>query len=107
VRDRFLIRSEPSILVVNEPTDDAPVTLGAYDPNWSATEEPQRFVFPQCTRQRLGLITYFSSALLAEIQCAYIFEDDELGLCRGILFEYKNGSSRAVGQCRLGHTWAL
>lgn len=100
--DRFLAKSEPSLLIVNEPSGDVPVTPAAYDPNWSSTEDPRRFVFPQYAPKLLGLSTYFSSAPLAQIDCAYVFEDDEQGLCRGILFEYANGSSRSVGQCRLG-----
>lgn len=50
----------------------------------------------------MGYKTYFSSASIARISYAYVFEDRETGLCRGLLFEYHDGGSRAVGQCRLG-----
>ncbi|KAI0399968.1 hypothetical protein F4802DRAFT_610471 [Xylaria palmicola] len=45
--------------------------------------------------------TYFSWASLSHIQSANIFYDRDTGLCRGIIFHYENGGSRAVGQCRL------
>lgn len=50
----------------------------------------------------MGYTTYFSSAPVARIRHAQVFEDNETGLCRGILFEYYGGGSRAVGQCRMG-----
>ncbi|UKZ73888.1 hypothetical protein TrVFT333_001542 [Trichoderma virens FT-333] len=52
---------------------------------------------------------FFSSASLEGVSSVRVFSDKRRSLCKGILFEYENGSKRAVGQCRLGwdhvHYW--
>lgn len=98
--DRHLV-DKPAAIVVNEPSCDAPVVLGAY-PTSSSLQDLHRFELPQRTHQLSGLTTYFSSAPLTNIERMSVFEDNESRFCRGILFEYTNGGSRAVGQCRLG-----
>ncbi|KAL7938023.1 hypothetical protein V8C35DRAFT_290610 [Trichoderma chlorosporum] len=45
---------------------------------------------------------FFSSASLEGVLHAHVFSDTLRNVCKGILFEYDNGSKRAVGQCRLG-----
>ncbi|KAI0389747.1 hypothetical protein F5Y17DRAFT_469442 [Xylariaceae sp. FL0594] len=44
---------------------------------------------------------YFSCAPLSDIRSVNTFYDGDTGLCRGIIFHYRNGGSRALGQCRL------
>ncbi|ORY58252.1 uncharacterized protein BCR38DRAFT_448479 [Pseudomassariella vexata] len=44
----------------------------------------------------------FSSAPLNNVTRIQVFEDEELGFCRAMLFDYENGARRAVGNCRLG-----
>ncbi|KUI63587.1 hypothetical protein VM1G_10402 [Cytospora mali] len=102
--DRWFCSSKPVSLAFNEPSDNqrSPVSLGAYNPSCSATEEPRQLEPLHYEQQHIGHFTYFSSAPLNEIYCAYVFEDEGNGLCRGILFEYISGGSQAVGQCRLG-----
>ncbi|KAH6851133.1 hypothetical protein B0I37DRAFT_129023 [Chaetomium sp. MPI-CAGE-AT-0009] len=45
---------------------------------------------------------YFSWAPLSGVSSTLVFYDQNTGFCRGILFHYQNGASKAVGQCRLG-----
>ncbi|KAK4139871.1 uncharacterized protein C8A04DRAFT_40394 [Dichotomopilus funicola] len=44
---------------------------------------------------------FFSWAPLSAVTSTLVFYDQNTGFCRGILFHYRNGGSRAVGQCRL------
>lgn len=43
---------------------------------------------------------YFSWASLEDIQSIRGFYDKDTGLCRGLIFRYRNGGLRAVGECR-------
>lgn len=45
---------------------------------------------------------YFLTTSLNNVECATVFNREETGYCIGILFEYKNGAKRSVGQCRVG-----
>lgn len=45
---------------------------------------------------------FVSSASLDNVANVQIFNDERVGLCRGIIIEYKNGLERALGQCRIG-----
>ncbi|PKK41124.1 hypothetical protein CI102_14443 [Trichoderma harzianum] len=45
---------------------------------------------------------FFSFASLEGVLDVHVFSDELRNLCKGILFEYENGSKRTVGQCRLG-----
>ncbi|KAJ4864924.1 hypothetical protein T069G_01454 [Trichoderma breve] len=45
---------------------------------------------------------FFSFASLEGVLNVHVFSDKLRNLCKGILFEYENGSKRTVGQCRLG-----
>ncbi|CAI4215870.1 unnamed protein product, partial [Parascedosporium putredinis] len=49
----------------------------------------------------IGDAAYASCAPLRDVLSALVFSDQSAGFCRGILFHYRNGGSRAVGQCRL------
>ncbi|KAL7808123.1 hypothetical protein V8C44DRAFT_366920 [Trichoderma aethiopicum] len=44
---------------------------------------------------------YFSWAPLEGVASTVVFRDEDTGYCKGILFHYQNGGSRAIGQCRL------
>ncbi|KAL7822694.1 hypothetical protein V8C26DRAFT_425659 [Trichoderma gracile] len=44
---------------------------------------------------------YFSWAPLEGVASTVVFRDQVTGSCRGILFHYVNGGSRAIGECRL------
>lgn len=98
--DRHFIRKSTAI-VVNEPSKDEPIVLGVYSKTFHQNLRPYRFGFSQHVQTLSGRTTYYSFAHLTGISCVYLFEDSKNGFCRGILFEYTNGGSRAVGQCRL------
>jgi hypothetical protein len=44
---------------------------------------------------------YFSWAPLEGVASTVVFRDQDTGYCKGILFRYLNGGSRAIGECRL------
>ncbi|KAL6871352.1 hypothetical protein J3F83DRAFT_773044 [Trichoderma novae-zelandiae] len=44
---------------------------------------------------------YFSWAPLEGVASTVVFRDQATGHCKGILFRYTNGGSRALGECRL------
>ncbi|PTB60475.1 hypothetical protein M431DRAFT_12403 [Trichoderma harzianum CBS 226.95] len=44
---------------------------------------------------------YFSWAPLDDVVSALVFRDQITGCCKGILFFYRNGGCRAIGECRL------
>lgn len=54
------------------------------------------------TRQELSPVVNFSVAPIEGVTCATVFRHGTFGNCRGILFEYLDGTQRAVGECRLG-----
>lgn len=101
---RYLCRDPPAVIVFSEPSEEPhkPVSLGLYSPSGSGTGTSGQFKLPRYEQKCLGYITYFSSAPLGNISCAYVFEDKDNQLCCGILLEYSNGGSQAVGQCRIG-----
>ncbi|KAH6630904.1 hypothetical protein B0J18DRAFT_422532 [Chaetomium sp. MPI-SDFR-AT-0129] len=49
-----------------------------------------------------SLPSYFSWAPLDGVRSAQVFQDPDTGHCRGIIFRYRNGGARAVGECRVG-----
>lgn len=44
----------------------------------------------------------YSSAPLTDVIRTQVFHEEEGSRCRGILLEYRNGSKRALGQCKVG-----
>lgn len=48
---------------------------------------------------------YHSCASLNNVKYARVFYDGEACHCKGILFQYDDGSQQAVGQCRLNVSW--
>ncbi|KAK5992233.1 hypothetical protein PT974_05634 [Cladobotryum mycophilum] len=62
--------------------------------------EIQQNVIPQSS-----LMTHqnnFSSAPLYDVVLAKVFKEVKTGLIKGILLEYRDGSKKALGQCRVG-----
>lgn len=43
--------------------------------------------------------TYGSAASLHDVASVCLFRDRARGICRGLLFTYKNGCMRALGEC--------
>lgn len=101
-RVKHLVCKPTAILFAEPSCSGVPVNLGAYSPEPPNADEPPQWPESRHIIQHtIGLFTYYSSAPLARISCIHVFED-ETGLCRGMLFEYLDGTLRAVGQCRLG-----
>lgn len=98
--------NKPRAIIVNfdEPLLDVPVVLGAWPQSPPQDSCAPGFKFPGGRGVRFPCreTMYRSYAPLAGISCAYLFEDSNTGCCRGIIFQYANGGSRAVGQCRIG-----
>lgn len=68
--------------------NDIPITL------YSPTTRPS---FPDTIKD-----VYFSSAPLDNVTRAEVFQAPGSRFCNGIIFGYRDGTQRAVGQCRFG-----
>ncbi|KAI0512702.1 hypothetical protein F5B22DRAFT_302759 [Xylaria bambusicola] len=87
----------PMTLIYGEPQELQPISIfGAYPSPGSNIPlfEAQEFE-PDIPG------AYFSWAPLSHIQSVNTFYDGDTRLCKGIIFHYRNGGSRALGQCRL------
>ncbi|KAL2185713.1 hypothetical protein L209DRAFT_756953 [Thermothelomyces heterothallicus CBS 203.75] len=102
VKDRCLAASAPLTMIYSEPREGRPVRFfGAYcrPPLDQALPKPFRLEKPgSCP---IDDDAYFSWAPLCGVSSTLVFYDQNTGFCRGIVFRYQNGGSRAVGQCRL------
>jgi hypothetical protein len=102
VEDRCLATSTPLTMIYGEPSEGRPVRFfGAYcgPPLDKAYPKPFRLEKPgPCP---IDDDAYFSWAPLCAVSSTLVFYDQNTGFCRGIVFRYQNGGSRAVGQCRL------
>ncbi|KAK4198906.1 hypothetical protein QBC40DRAFT_340954 [Triangularia verruculosa] len=101
VKDRCLAASAPLTMIYGEPREGHPVRFfGAHcrAPLDRALPKPFRLEKPgPCP---IDDDTYFSWAPLRDVSSTLVFYDQDTGFCRGIVFSYQNGGSRAVGQCR-------
>lgn len=101
VKDRCLAASPPLTIIYSKPREGRPVRFfGAYcrPPLDQALPKPFRLEKPgPCP---IDDDAYFSWAPLYGVWSTLVFYDQNTGFCRGIVFRYKNGGSRAVGQCR-------
>ncbi|KAK5630102.1 hypothetical protein RRF57_005817 [Xylaria bambusicola] len=87
----------PITLIYGEPQELQPISIfGAYP---SPGSDIPLFETPEFEPDITG--AYFSWAPLSDIQLVNTFYDEDTGLCKGIIFHYRNGGSRALGQCRL------
>ncbi|KAI1502077.1 hypothetical protein F5X99DRAFT_380534 [Biscogniauxia marginata] len=100
VTDRYLGHCAPITLIYAEPREERPVPfIGAYCKLPSVS--PKRVQLPEAVQRPLGENAYFSWALLKGVSSAQVFYDENRKYCKGIIFHYRNGGCRAVGQCRL------
>ena len=88
-------------LIYNDPESTSLRSIGI-----ECTAGPGESIpFPPKTTAGVGIGTsqpLESTASLADVASAKIFEDGDTGICRGILLIYENGGMRALGQCRVG-----
>ncbi|KAI0426626.1 hypothetical protein F5Y09DRAFT_334008 [Xylaria sp. FL1042] len=88
----------PTALLYDEPRENEPITMfGAYIPS-PYDLAPLSLQVPEKKEPR----NYFSWAPLGGIKSANVFYHTHTQLCAGIVFQYHNRGSRAIGQCRLG-----
>lgn len=105
-KDLGLESSAPQTIVYSEPPDRVPVTIfGAYYKPPYQDESPKLFPFIQRggisnKAHPLGIMSFFSWAPLDDISSTSTFNERDTGLCKGIMFQYRNGGCRTVGQCR-------
>jgi hypothetical protein len=50
----------------------------------------------------IGNGVFYAHASLNNVYRVRIFQDEDSSLCKGLLFEYDDGSQQAVGQCKFG-----
>ncbi|KAF4462660.1 hypothetical protein FALBO_10520 [Fusarium albosuccineum] len=101
-KDRCLGKSAPITLIHGEPIEGYPVHFfGAYCALSSATPLPDPFRLETPGPDPIGDDSYFSWAPVEGVSSTITFIDQATGFCRGIMFQYYNGGSRAIGQCRL------
>ncbi|CAG7557904.1 unnamed protein product [Fusarium equiseti] len=104
--DLGLSSSAPQTIVYSGPPDGAPVTfLSTYCKRPCQDEPPKPFPFEKSggisnNPYPLGLSAFFSWAPLDDVSSTLTFNDPSTGFCKGIMFQYRNGGYRTVGQCR-------
>ncbi|KAI1291217.1 hypothetical protein F5Y03DRAFT_403573 [Xylaria venustula] len=87
----------PMTLIYGEPQELQPISIfGAYP---SPGGDIPLFEAQDFEPDIAG--AYFSWAPLSHIQSVNTFYDGNTRLCKGIIFHYRNGGSRALGQCCL------
>jgi hypothetical protein len=95
----YVFSTEPGPILVHPASYvDVQSILGAY-PKLDTEAKPIKDRPPQSSVP-FGRACY-SSASLEDVRCAKAFRN-EAGHCMGVLFEYRNGAQRALGQCRIG-----
>lgn len=103
IRDWNFGVSAPLTMIYGEPKQGSSINLfGAYC-RIPADEGPANPVFrlPNPSGSTMDDNAYFSWAPLSGVSSTLVFYDEHNGACKGILFRYRNGGARAVGQCRL------
>ncbi|KAL6797649.1 hypothetical protein GGI42DRAFT_361720 [Trichoderma sp. SZMC 28013] len=101
--DNCLGRGAPLTLIYGEPDradEDSEVDLfGAYC--GAESQFSKELQLPDNFPLDKYEPNYFSWAPLDGVASALVFRDQTTGCCRGILFHYLDGGSRAIGECRL------
>ncbi|KAL2264250.1 hypothetical protein VTK26DRAFT_9026 [Humicola hyalothermophila] len=102
VKDRCLATSAPVTMIYGDPRVGRPIPFfGAYRRPPLNRALPKPFRLEKPGRCPIEDDVYFSWAPLCDVSSTLVFYDQDTGFCRGIIFRYQNGGSRAVGQCRL------
>ncbi len=98
-----LASSPPVTLVYCEPEKGLPVSFFGAWSGLSLSDQvdpgPLQHQIPDSTR--VEAFPSLSYAPLAGLESTLVFHDESTGFCRGILFRYRNGRTRVIGQCRL------
>ncbi|KAI1477525.1 hypothetical protein F4774DRAFT_388568 [Daldinia eschscholtzii] len=103
-QDRCLGQRPPMTLIYNEPIEGQEVSfLCVYSGLTSRVALPKHFAMEKLRSipNSLAEDAYLSKAPLADVASAKVFYEEDTKLCKGIIFRYHDGVSRAVGQCRV------
>ena len=105
LKDPGLSEPAPQTIVYSEPVQGALVTfLGTYHEPSYQDERPKLFPFEKWggifDPHDHSIDPFFSWASLENIPSTLTFNDRDTGFCNGIMFHYRNGGRRTVGQCR-------
>lgn len=101
-KDRCLATSAPVTLIYGEPKEGRSGRFfGAHCAPPSDRALPKPFRLEKPGPSPIGDDVYFSWASLDNVSSTLVFYDHSTGFCRGVIFHYRNGGSRAIGQCRL------
>ena len=108
-RDRiFKVVHNPTTFIYKRTNKGKTPVIGAFswntpseekDPDLSYALRPKRcpFIFPEA-----DVKANFSAAPLDNVILAKVFHPPGKSYCRGLLFVYRNGAQRSLGDCRVG-----
>ena len=100
-----MLANPPSTLIFDRRERNEVSVIGAYPKATSESWRDSIFTHPgpeHCPLERFPDSTNFSSAPLRDVTSARLYYRKGHPRCRGILFAYRNGAQRALGDCRLG-----
>lgn len=102
-----MLGNPPTTLIYNRTETTKISVIGAFPRAIPKDSSSPVFCFStpeECplTAQIRSTITYFASAPIQDIILAKVFYPEGGSSCRGLLFTYRNGAHRALGDCRLG-----
>lgn len=101
-KDLCLTASTPLTMIYGEPIEGHPVRFfGARCGPPLDEAHPMPFRLEKPGSCPIDDDAYFSWAPLCDVLSTLVFYDQTTGFCRGVVFRYRNGGSRAVGQCRV------
>lgn len=108
------VMQHPLTLMYERPDGEAVTFIGGYADGAAAPsaaiqleadEQKEAEAVPAFTfqyRKQPFRSASYSSAPLSDVIRAQVFYERGASACRGIVLEYRNGSKRALGQCKLG-----
>ncbi|KAJ4136493.1 hypothetical protein NW768_004107 [Fusarium equiseti] len=96
--------SAPETVVYGVPPGTNPVTFFGtyYKPPYQA-HPPKMFPLEKCYSSTFASgprDMFHTWASLEDVSSTLTFNDPNTGICKGIMFQYRNGGCRTVGQCR-------
>lgn len=106
-----VLANSPKTIIHDIDDHDGVSLIGAYPGVGNHESDAELLEFPRTRVPPLALSgiyapneqsLHFSSAQLPDVAHAEVFRRGRGPYCRGILFTYKNGCQRALGDCRLG-----
>ena len=100
-QDLLLCPTPPEVLIYNVEELKPLSVFGTLKEDQDSTFTISPFYKPVVFRPPFTS-AFFSAAPLSDAKFVTVFNHFETGFCMGILLEYKNGSRRSLGQCRLG-----